>query len=45
MYLIVFNLLECSNHSSVKWKHNSLDMQELYQYKEISPIPVDSQII
>lgn len=45
MFLIVFNLLECSNHSSVKWKHDSLDMQEFYQYKETSPIPVDSQII
>lgn len=45
MSLIVFNLLERSNHSPLKWKHDSRDTQELYQYKETSPIPVDSQII
>lgn len=37
MFLIVFNLLECSNLNSVKWKHVSLDMQEFYKYKEDFP--------
>lgn len=29
--LIVFNLLECSNLKSVKWKHISLELQEFYK--------------